>query len=258
MARRSQPVRRAPHAKSTPIQHVGVDHRRTDIRMSEQFLNRSNVVSILEQMRCKGMAEGVATDSLRDPCPPDRARDRALHHRFVQMIARRWSKSRVSADACRGKHELPARVNGRVWIFLVERARQNDAAQTVGKIMLVLAAHIGEMHLQRPLHAPRKHGATVLLPFSTSDHDLIAIEIHVLDVQFERLLEPEAGPVEQRHDQPRCTGQLIQHHAHLVNAEDHRHPRRAMCVRHVIDRARIEMEHVTIQEQQRAECLILC
>lgn len=51
-----QAIGRASDAQSTPIDDVRVDHRRTDISMAEQFLDRSNVVPVLEQMGCKGMA----------------------------------------------------------------------------------------------------------------------------------------------------------------------------------------------------------
>ena len=64
--------------------------------MTEQFLHRSDVVSILEQVRRKGVAEGVAADALRDPRPADRGGDRALYDGFVQVIPGWWSESRVS------------------------------------------------------------------------------------------------------------------------------------------------------------------
>jgi hypothetical protein len=34
---------------------MGVDHRRLDILVSEQFLNRANVVATFEQMRCEAV-----------------------------------------------------------------------------------------------------------------------------------------------------------------------------------------------------------
>lgn len=66
-----QTISRTPDAQGTPIQDVCVDHRRADIRVAEQFLHHSDVVSVLEQMRRKGVAEGVAADALRDPRPAD-------------------------------------------------------------------------------------------------------------------------------------------------------------------------------------------
>jgi hypothetical protein len=43
-----QTIGRTPNAQGTPIQDVRVNHRHADIRMAEQFLNRSNMVAVLE------------------------------------------------------------------------------------------------------------------------------------------------------------------------------------------------------------------
>ena len=47
---RSEAIDRALHPSPSPVQYVGVHHRRADIPMPEQFLNRPDVVAILEQM----------------------------------------------------------------------------------------------------------------------------------------------------------------------------------------------------------------
>ena len=54
-----QPVGRAPDAQRASIQDVGVDHRRPDIVVAEQFLNRPDVVPHLQQVGGKGMAQRV-------------------------------------------------------------------------------------------------------------------------------------------------------------------------------------------------------
>jgi hypothetical protein len=60
------------HDTSTPtIQNMGIDHRGFDIGMTQKFLHRADVVAILEQMRCEGMAEGVTTDALGNVAGPN-------------------------------------------------------------------------------------------------------------------------------------------------------------------------------------------
>jgi hypothetical protein len=66
-------------------------------------------------------------------------------------------------------------------------------------------------------------GTPVTAECRTPDYDLIAVKIHVLDAQFERLLQSEARPVEKRNDDPRNACQLIQDGAHFVDTEHHRH-----------------------------------
>ena len=52
--------KRAGDAVRTTIQDVGVDLRRADVSMPEQFLNGTDVLALLEQMRGEGAPEGMA------------------------------------------------------------------------------------------------------------------------------------------------------------------------------------------------------
>jgi hypothetical protein len=56
----SPPVRRTPYPAPTSIQHVGVDHRRAQILVAEQFLHRADVIAVLQQVRREGVAQSVA------------------------------------------------------------------------------------------------------------------------------------------------------------------------------------------------------
>jgi hypothetical protein len=87
---------------------MGVNHRCADIRMAEEFLDRSNIVPV------KGVAEGVAADPLRDPGEPDGCGDGALNDGLVQMVPRRRTKSPIAADTPGRKHELPGPVGHQI------------------------------------------------------------------------------------------------------------------------------------------------
>jgi len=50
---------RTPDTFATPVQHMRVNHRRVDVLMAQQFLNRPDVVAIFKQMRGKRMAQRV-------------------------------------------------------------------------------------------------------------------------------------------------------------------------------------------------------
>ena len=60
-------IERTGHAARTLVHDVRVDHRRGHIRMAKQFLHCANVVACLEQMRCEGVAQRMATDVLGNP-----------------------------------------------------------------------------------------------------------------------------------------------------------------------------------------------
>ena len=59
------PIDRALHAQAPAIQNVRIDHRSTDVRVAEQLLDGSDVVSGFEQMCGEGVPQGVAAYALR-------------------------------------------------------------------------------------------------------------------------------------------------------------------------------------------------
>ena len=116
----SQAISRTSHSQCTPIEDVRVDHRRADVRMAEELLDRANVVPVFEQMRGKRMPERMATDALRDTRLPRRHRHCTLHRRLVQVISRWWSPPGVAAHTTRRKHKLPGPLRSCVRILSIE------------------------------------------------------------------------------------------------------------------------------------------
>ena len=55
-----KPISRAADSPPTSIQYVGVDHRGADAFVAEEFQDGTNVVSILEKVGGKAVAERVA------------------------------------------------------------------------------------------------------------------------------------------------------------------------------------------------------
>ena len=51
----AEPVSRALYAAPSPIEDMGVDHGRADIRVPKQLLHRADVVTVLEQVRGEAM-----------------------------------------------------------------------------------------------------------------------------------------------------------------------------------------------------------
>jgi hypothetical protein len=47
-----QPIGRTPDSFSSAIQDVSINHRGADVIVSKEFLNRSNIVTVLQQMGC--------------------------------------------------------------------------------------------------------------------------------------------------------------------------------------------------------------
>src|SRR5262249_30842735 len=68
VSNRLQPIERAANAKPAAIENVQIDHRRVQIRMAEQFLDRADVVSCFEQMCRKAVSKRVTASVLCDFC----------------------------------------------------------------------------------------------------------------------------------------------------------------------------------------------
>jgi hypothetical protein len=82
----------------TPVQHMCVYHHCLHIPMSEEFLNRADVIAIFQQVRGKRMPQRVAVDRLGQPYVTRGLLDGPLQHRFVQMMPPVLTGPWVQAD----------------------------------------------------------------------------------------------------------------------------------------------------------------
>ena len=52
-------IERTPDIELIPVEHMGIDHGGPDIPVAEQFLYRTDVITILKEVRGKRMAESM-------------------------------------------------------------------------------------------------------------------------------------------------------------------------------------------------------
>ena len=50
-----------PHPAPTALQHMRVDHGRSDVLVPQEFLHGPNIVTILQQVRSKAVPERIST-----------------------------------------------------------------------------------------------------------------------------------------------------------------------------------------------------
>ena len=55
------------HASRTVAENAGIEHRGGDVVVAEEFLNATDVVAALQQVRCDRVAESVASHPLFRP-----------------------------------------------------------------------------------------------------------------------------------------------------------------------------------------------
>ena len=84
------------------------------------------------------------------------------------------------------------------------------------------------------------------------------VKIDVLHSKVQAFLQPQPGPVQERHDNPHCSLHVVEDLAHFLEAEDHRDSMRHFGPRHLFDRLNRDAKHLLVQKQQGTKCLILC
>jgi hypothetical protein len=84
------PIGGATDRRRAAVQDVRVDHGGAQVTVSEQFLDRANVVTVLEEMRREGVPEGVTRGSLGQARLEDGFLDRPLEHGFMEVMTALW------------------------------------------------------------------------------------------------------------------------------------------------------------------------
>src|SRR5512146_1516042 len=116
---------------------MGVDHGRTNILMPQQFLNGTNVISVLQEMGGKAMPEGMARNVLADGGIPCRFLHSPLKSGRVDVVTTLFSGARVEGAFGGGKEVLPGKFTCRVRVFAVQGVGKVDFAQTGCQILFV-------------------------------------------------------------------------------------------------------------------------
>jgi hypothetical protein len=87
---------------------MSVDHRRFDVPMAEQFLNRPDIIAILKQVGGKAVAQRVTTNPRAQPGFAGSLFHSPLQYRLMQMMPPLDPRARVERDLGCWKYPLPA------------------------------------------------------------------------------------------------------------------------------------------------------
>jgi len=100
-------ISRTSNRRQAIVHNMRVDHGRLNILVPHQFLDHSNIVAGLQEVRRKGVPEGMTTDRFVDSRAARRPLDGTLQRLFVDVETHPSSRVRIAAVLKRGKHELP-------------------------------------------------------------------------------------------------------------------------------------------------------
>jgi hypothetical protein len=250
-------IERAADSQSATIEDVGVDHRRLDVLVAEEFLHRADVVAGFEQVRGKAVAEGVTTGGLGNAGQAHGIFDRALQIAFVHVMAAREAGARVSRQSLRREHVLPTPFFGGVGGFAIQRIGQVDLSIAGRQVLPMQQLDALEMFLQGRDEAGGQHGDALVAAFGVAHDDLPPLKVNVLDAQAHALHKPETAAIEQLGHQLIGAGHALEDLARFAGGEDDGQAAGLFGANGIEWRVKVLMEHLAIEKEQRTERLVL-
>src|SRR2546430_12771722 len=113
---------------------MGVNHRRRDIFVSEQFLNCPDVITGLKQMCSKTVAKSMAAGGFVHTGSADGEFDGVLEVFLRGVVTAGFPAPRIDAQFCRWKHVLPRPGAGSVHVLAGGRGGQVNGPPTSSTI----------------------------------------------------------------------------------------------------------------------------
>ena len=152
--------------------------------MTEELLDGADVVTILEQVGGKGVAQGVAAHGFGDAGGARSSANVALHGRLVAVVAAALASAGVDVGAACGKDPLPGPFSRSGGVFGSQGVGQRDEASARGQVRSVLGLHALEV-LGQSGHDARGQGRDSVLPTLAVAHtNFVARGIDVLCAQL--------------------------------------------------------------------------
>jgi hypothetical protein len=138
-----------------------------------------------------------------------------------------------------------------------ERPGQRDRAEAGREVSPMQRAHLHEVLSERRSRRLRQRRHAILVALRPAQTQLARLEVDVLHAQRESLEQAQSRPIEQSRYQPLHARELREQRAHLLTREHDRQPQRRVRANRARDVADVELQHLAIQEHERAERLIL-
>ena len=242
---------------SAHIEHVGIDHGGLDVLVTEQFLDGTDVVAGQKEMGREGVPQGMAARVLGDSRISDSLLDSFLNDRFVEVAPADLVGFRIGAAGTGREDVLPAPIGGGSGEFPIEGVWHMNSTEAVGEILVVKVPNVGELVLQTLPARVGQEGRTVFSSLAVADDDVSEIEIDILDSESKALEDAHPGAIEQQNDELDGSFETGEECRDLFAAEDGGQPFGLAGANDVLDPRRIDLENLTIEEEDGAEGLSL-
>lgn len=130
----SRPIRRTSNALPSRVQDVDVDHRRAYVPVAQQFLDRPDIVPVLQEMSSERMPKSMTGYVFLNARPLDGFFHGALENSFVHVVAEQMSRFRIRELSLCGEDPLPPPLPVRIGILSGERIREFNVPSTAFQI----------------------------------------------------------------------------------------------------------------------------
>lgn len=230
------------------VQNMGIDHSRADVLVTEQFLNRADIVARLKQMRGEGVPEGVAAGMLNYPGLADRFLDGPLKNRLMNVMPSLFTGLLVPPAVFLWEDPLPAPVSGGIGILALLGVGHLNTAPALGQVLLVNPFDLLEVFLERGLERFGQHRYAILCAIAVAGKDLVAGEVYVLRSEAEAFHQAKTCAIVQRGHEPLLAGQIHQHRFHILPRHDHWKARGLARADELAQLAHFATNHMAIQE----------
>ena len=183
-------VERTANTEGAAVEHVGVDHGRADVVVTEQHLDRADVGSGFEQVRGEAVAEGVTGGAAVDARGDHGGAQRLLHGAFVQVMQHEAPGLGIDARSRRGEDVLPGEARRGAGHLAVEGEGKVDFTTSEGERVAVTTSDEVELRAQSVACAGGEERGAVVRSLSLTHDELVAVEVDVFHAERERLVEP--------------------------------------------------------------------
>ena len=99
---------------------MGVDHRGADVLVTEELLDRPDVVAGFQEVRREGVAERVGRDVFGNSGGAGGSADLFLNDRLVKVVATGLTGGGVEVGSSRGKYPLSGPLFGSRGVFTAQ------------------------------------------------------------------------------------------------------------------------------------------
>jgi hypothetical protein len=171
------------HSDPPAIQHMCIDHRRLDICVAQQFLDRPVSIALWQQIRRTAVPQGMAAEACGESCPTTSPAHGPLQPTFMGVMAADDPRPRVFRQTVGGKDVWPEPEPAGMGILTCQRKRSADRSDPLRDILRMSWVDEREMFLEGGHQAGGQPGDPIVHPLAIPYDDLLLGEIEVFDAQ---------------------------------------------------------------------------